>query len=128
MRNHLKAKGKIDYDYKEDAIFFYNVSPNEGHEYVKSHDIDGLIIDLDSHDHVVAIELLDASEKLNVSKAMLMEIKGGKFSAKVNKKLIKLAFFLTMVQRNKERIATLNLERLNREAIKETALECAVPN
>lgn len=128
MNNHLEAKGKIDYDYKEDAIFFYNVSPKKGHEYVKSHDIDGLIIDLDSHNHVVSIELLDASKKLMVDKKLLSFIKGGKFSAQVNKDLIRLGFSFVIVQRNKERIATLNLERLNREAIKETALECVIPN
>ena len=117
--NHLEAKGKIDYDFKEDALFFYKVTPEKDHEYVKSYDIDGLIIDLDSHDHVIGIELLNASRKLMVDKKLLKFAKSGKLNAEVNKKIIKLGFFFAFVQRNKERIATLNLERLNKEALKE---------
>ena len=126
--NHLEAKGKIDYDFKEDALFFYKVIPEKDHEYVKSYDIDGLIIDLDSHDHVIGIELLNASRKLMVDKKLLKFAKSGKLNAEVNKKIIKLGFFFAFVQRNKERIATLNLERLNKEALKETALELTIAN
>ena len=126
--NHLEAKGKIDYDFKEDALFFYKVTPEKDHEYVKSYDIDGLIIDLDSHNHVIGIELLNASRKLMVDKKLLKFAKSGKLNAEVNKKIIKLGFFFAFVQRNKERIATLNLERLNEEALKETALELTIAN
>ena len=125
---HLEGKGVIDYNYNEDILYFYIerfITKGE-HKYDYSFDLDGFIIDIDGDGHVIAIELLEASEKLNVPRMVLKFIKGGNFKAKVEKDLILVSFSLTSVIRNKLQQFTLNAERLNTPKLQEAGIECQI--
>ena len=61
---------KYDYDIENDNIFFYNDSG----KYEFSVDIDGIIFDIDENNHIMAIEILDASKKIKSSKSDLRDI------------------------------------------------------
>lgn len=117
---YLNAKGKIEYDYKKDILFLYIVNPQK--EYEKSYDADGLIIDLSKDNFLTGFEILDASEKLNVDRLTLKSIKHGQFKCRIEKERIILALYFAYQYRNKERIATLNMEKVNKEALKESEL------
>jgi len=128
MLNHLEGKGKIDYDYKEDILYFYieKFMSKGSHEYRYSFDLDGFIVDIDNDNHVTGFELLDASKRLNVDKMILRFIKAGRFNARVKANLIIISFALTSVIRNKPMQITLNAERLNTPKLQETGIECQI--
>jgi|SRR3989344_4056181 len=120
---YLESKGKADYDFKEDILFLYKVIPQKDHEYNKSFDVDGFVIDIDRHNHVIGVEIMNASKKLMIDKKLLHSIKDGKLSAIINKKLINLVLSLKLVYRNTEKTAILNLERLNKQSLKDTNIK-----
>ena len=128
MLNTLEGKGKIDYNLKEDILYFYidKFKSPGAHVYEASVDLDGFIIDIDQDNHVIGIELLDASNKLNIDKTVLQFIKEGKFKAMVEEHLIIISFALTAVIRNKLQHFTLNAERLNTSKLKASGLECQI--
>ncbi len=87
----------------------------------------GFIIDVDKDKHVIGMELLDASKKLNVKKLLLNFIKKGEFQAKVEKNIISISFSFVSIIRNKpEQIVTSNMERLNTFNLQESGLKLEV--
>ncbi len=126
--NYLEAKGKMDYNFKDDSLYLYvdKFISKGDHKYSDSVDLKGFIVDLDEHKHVVGLELLDASQKLNVDKIVLKYIKQGKFDAKVEKDSIFVIFSFISIIRNKTKEFTLNAERINTPQIQESGLTCQV--
>ena len=76
----LKCKGKVDYDFKHDILFF----KSENRNYKKSVEIDNLVVDIDEEDYIVGIQIFEASKFLNLKKSVLMHIPKWEFSAKTD--------------------------------------------
>lgn len=127
--NNLEGMGRVEYNFQEDILYLYiNKFLSKGeHDYSDSVDLDGLIIDIDKDNHVIGLELLDASQNLNVSKMALKFIKDGNLKAKIEKNRILISLSLQSLVRNKLQTLTLSTERLNKLRLKETALNCQIP-
>ena len=69
---NTKSKTRnYDYDLQNDSIFIYS----DGHKYKESIDADGIILDFSEDDNIMGIEILGASERFNVSKIDILNIK-----------------------------------------------------
>ncbi len=98
MKNRtLKGKGEVDYDYKHDILFFKTVD----RKYVKSIELENLILDVDKEDFIVGIQIHEASKFLNISKAVLLKIPKWKFEANVNEGRIEVRLMFQVVVRNR---------------------------
>jgi len=73
-----KQKGEADYDYKHDVLFF----KTKNKEYVKSLELDNLVLDIDSKGAIVAIQIFEASKFLKMTKSHLRNIPNWEFYAK----------------------------------------------
>jgi len=127
--SNLEGKGRVEYNLQEDILYIYMdrfLSKGE-HVYSDSVDLDGFIIDIDKDNHVIGLEILSASENLNVSKMALKFIKYGNLKTKIEKNRILISLSLQSLVRNKLQTLTLNTERLNQLKLKETVLECQIP-
>ena len=72
----LKAKGEIDYDFKHDILFF----KTKNREYVKSIELDNIILDIDSKGFIVGTQIFGASKFLRMDKIKLRDIPNWKFN------------------------------------------------
>ncbi len=92
-----KSKGnKYDYDFQNDSILFCG----EDNNYKSSIDLDGIIIDFSEEDYLMSIEILDASEKFNVSKYDLLNVKNFNATIKVTKENIDVTMKMQISNRN----------------------------
>lgn len=66
----LKGKGELDYDYINDILFFKIKSRDYDH----SVEIDNLVIDIDSENFIVGVQIFDASKFLGIKKYYLRAI------------------------------------------------------
>lgn len=80
MKN-IKAKGEVDYDLKNDILFF----KTKNREYVKSVELDNIVLDIDSEGFIVGIQIFEASEFLKMSKINLRDVPKWEFNAKTEK-------------------------------------------
>ena len=94
---HLEAKGKMDYDYVNDILFF----KVDNREYSYSLEFQNMVIDVDEEDFIVGIQIFDASTFLNISKANLRMIPKWQFKSKVDKGIVELRLFYQISIRNK---------------------------
>ena len=85
-----------DYDLQNDSIFFYS----DGHKYKESIDADGIILDFSEDDNIMGIEILGASEKFNVSKSDLLNIKHFNAKIEISKENIEVAMKVEIYKRN----------------------------
>ena len=74
-------EGEVDYDYKHDILFF----KTKNREYVKSIEMDNIILDIDSEGLIVGIQMFEASKFLRMDKISLREIPKWEFSTKADK-------------------------------------------
>lgn len=93
----MKGKGEADYDYKYDILFFKTAE----REYVKSIELDNIILDIDKEGFIVGIQILEASKFLCVDKKMLLKIPDWIFEAKVNEGKIEVRLLFKVMVRNK---------------------------
>ncbi len=77
----IKHKGEVDYDYKNDILFF----KTKDREYVKSVELDNIVLDIDSKGQIVGIQIFEASKFLRMNKVPLREIPNWEFFTKVDK-------------------------------------------
>ncbi len=96
---HLDARGKgeIDYDYKEDTLFF----KIKDREYMNSLDFEGLVVDIDKEGFLTGIQIFDASQLFGIPKEALRNTKFMEFSAKAQEKEVILRFRFIAALRNK---------------------------
>jgi len=96
---HLDAKGKgqVDYDYKNDILFF----KIKGREYMKSIDLDDVVVDVDKEGFITAAQIFDASKLFKIDKKVLMTIRSWQFEAKAENNVISLNITFEMLRRNK---------------------------
>ena len=100
---------KYDYDLQNDSIFFYG----EDKKYKSSVELEGVILDFNEEDYLTGIEILDASEKFNVSKADLLNIKNFNATIIINKENIDVQMKMEYYKRNKLIDTNLNALALN---------------
>lgn len=88
---------KYDYDFENDSIFFYGSNK----KYRSSIDLDGIILDISEENQIMAIEILDASEKFNLAKEDLLNIKYFEALIEVSEENIRLTMKMSVNKRNK---------------------------
>ena len=99
---------KIKYDYNEDILYIRKKEKS----IVYSIDImDNFIIDLDSNNKVVGLEILNASKNLNISKNQLKEVKEGNISTLTLKNAFGVKFFLLFPKMRLESHVQIPLKR-----------------
>ncbi len=123
MRKHLDAKGEVDYDYKEDTLFF----KIQNREYVKSIDFEDMVLDVDKEGFITGIQVFDVSKLFKLSKEALRNVKYTQFNTKVEKNVITVQFMFTCVQRNKTIVERgENMIRESPSPLLEREVECIV--
>tara|TARA_Y100000310_G_C20033803_1_gene512974 strand:+ start:70 stop:474 length:405 start_codon:yes stop_codon:yes gene_type:complete len=81
MKNKIrkvKWKGEVDYDLKYDILFF----KTKNREYVRSVELDNIILDIDSKGFIVGIQIFEASKFLRMDKIKLRDIPTWEFNTK----------------------------------------------
>lgn len=94
-KRHLEAKA-YDYDFVNDSIFFYK----EGEKYRSSLEFNGIILDFSEDDYLMNLEMLDVSEKFNVSKSDLLNLKQFNATINIDKNNIKITMTMEVLKRN----------------------------
>ena len=94
---HIKGKGEANYDYKYDILFFKAAE----REYVKSIELENIVLDIDKEGFIVGIQILEASKFLCIDKKMLLKIPGWIFETKVDHGKIEVRLLFKMMLRNK---------------------------
>jgi uncharacterized protein YuzE len=74
---------------------------SENKKYKSSIDLDGIILDISEDNYIMSIEILDASEKFNVSKLDIRNIKHLDATIVISKENIKVSLKMEMSKRNK---------------------------
>lgn len=93
----MKAKGEADYDDKYDILFFKTAE----REYVKSIEVNNIVLDIDKEGFIVGVQILEASKFLCIDKKMLLEIPEWIFEAKVDHGKIEVRLLFKVMFRNK---------------------------
>lgn len=88
---------KYDYDFENDSVFFYGTDK----KYSYSIDLDGVILDISEDNFVIAIEILDVSEKFKASKEELVNIIKFNADIEISKETIKINMELELNRRNR---------------------------
>lgn len=115
---------KYDYDVQSDSIFFYGSDK----KYRSSIDLDGVILDVSEDNYIMGIEILGVSEKFNVSKMDLSNIKHFEANIEISKENIKITMEMRLYKRNgliNRSLDTLGLNSMNLPASTQgIALNC----
>ena len=93
---HLEGKGEMDYDYANNILFF-KISDRK---YDRSIEFENMVIDLDSEEYIVGIQIFDASDFLGVPKSYL-KINNWQFKARITPTSIELRLMCQINIRNK---------------------------
>ena len=93
----LEAKGEMDYDYVNDILLF----KIKNREYDYSLEFQNMVIDIDSEQFIVGIQIFDASGFLNMSKEHLRKIVNWQFKAKLQGNEFRIDLHYQVVARNK---------------------------
>lgn len=93
----LKGKGEVDYDYKYDILFF----KTRERDYVKSIELENMVLDIDKKGFIVGIQIFEASKFLNLSKNVLLKIPRWEFKTTVREGRIEIRLMFQIVVRNK---------------------------
>lgn len=93
----IKSKGQVDYDYKYDILFFKAAE----RDYVKSIELDNLVLDIDKEGLIVGIQIMEASKFLCMDKKTLLKIPTWIFEARVHEGRIEVRLLFKVMLRNK---------------------------
>ncbi len=93
----IKSKGEVDYDYNHDILFFKASEK----DYLKSIELDNMVVDVDKQGHITGVQIFEASKFLNVKKDMLLKILQWEFKATVNDGKIVIRLTFQVMARNK---------------------------
>ncbi len=122
---HLDARGKgeVDYDYKEDTLFF----KIKNREYKKSLDYGNFVLDIDKEGFITGIQLFDASKLFKIDKNALLKVKRWEFNTKVENKIITVQLTFEAVKRNKVIVEKgHNLERQTTARLQDSETMCTI--
>lgn len=96
-RRELKAKGELDYDFRYDILFF----KSQNREYEKSIEIGNFVIDIDSENFVVGIQIYEASKFLHLNKTALLKVPNWRFQASIKNNRLEFRLMFQVVVRNR---------------------------
>jgi Protein of unknown function (DUF2283). len=88
---------KYDYDFENESIFFYGSNKR----YRSSVDLDGIILDISEDNHVMAIEILEASRRFNLAKEDLRNVRYFEAAIDISQENIKITMKMSVSKRNK---------------------------
>ncbi|MEK6928282.1 MAG: DUF2283 domain-containing protein [Nanoarchaeota archaeon] len=98
VERELNCKGEMDYDHINDILLF----KVKDREYSRSLEFNNLVIDIDSEDFIVGLQIFDASSFLGVSKLNL-KINKWEFKAKISGNSIEVRLLCEINIRNRIR-------------------------
>ncbi len=94
---HLEGKGIADYDSKNDLLFF----KVKDRDYVKSIETDNFVVDIDSEDFIVGVQIFEAATFLNLKKEALIKITKWHLEASIHENRIEVRLLFEVKIRNK---------------------------
>ena len=98
MRNkQLNVKGEVDYDYKNDILFF----KAKEREYKRSIEMNNIILDVDKEGFITGLQIIEASKYLNISKDNLLKIPKWNLNTVVDNKILEIRLLFQINYRNK---------------------------
>lgn len=119
---HLNKAGEFDYDLKND-IFFFKV---KNREYSYSIELGDLVIDFDEESFIVGLQVFNAKDFFNITKANLKNIKGFKMNSTINGGIIKIQLSFGLLIRNQSKeYNPIIYERIN-ENMPNSKLSCTI--
>lgn len=121
-KKHLdaKEKGQVDYDYKNDILFF----KIKDREYEKSFDFGDFVIDIDKEGFATGIQIMDASKIFNRPKEDLRNVEKWQFVTKIENNIISIQLTFATVKRNL--IVQQNFEREAKARLIDSEVECTI--
>ena len=119
---HLEGHGEVDYDYSNDILLF----KVKNREYDKSLEFGNLVVDIDTEEFIVGIQIFDASKFLQVDKESLRNIPKWTFQAFINEENIEVRLNYETKVRN--RIVEINpiIIRENKSHLPNSEMVCVV--
>ena len=93
----LEAEGEMDYDYVNDILLF----KVKDREYDFSIEFQNMVVDVDSEQFIVGIQIFDASKFLKIGKEHLRKITKWQFKAKLRENEFRIDLYYQVVVRNK---------------------------
>jgi len=120
--NVINAKGELDYDLKNDILFF----KAKNREYERSIESENLVIDIDNEGLITGLQIMEASEFLELNKPDLLKIPKWRFTAliKNNKIMIRLKFSIEKRNRIIEKSPIIIKEL--KEKLPDSELVCSI--
>ncbi|PIU63485.1 hypothetical protein COS83_00500 [archaeon CG07_land_8_20_14_0_80_38_8] len=94
---HLKGKGKYDYDYINDILFF----KVKDREYVRSIEFSNMVFDIDLEDFIVGMQIFEASKFLHIPKMYLKDIPKWNCNFTIKNGIVEINLFFQVSMRNK---------------------------
>ncbi|MEK6850071.1 MAG: DUF2283 domain-containing protein [Nanoarchaeota archaeon] len=92
----LEAEGEMDYDYVNDILLF----KVKDREYDFSIEFQNMVVDVDSKQFIVGIQIFDASQFLKIGKEHLKKITKWQFKAKLQDNEFRIDLYYQIVVRN----------------------------
>src|SRR3989344_5451356 len=93
----LEAEGEMDYDYVNYILLF----KRKDREYVFLIEFQNMVVDVDSKQFIVGIQIFEASEFLKMSKEHLRKITKWQFKAKLKDNEFRIDLYYQVIVRNK---------------------------
>lgn len=93
---HLEAEGEMDYDYANDILLF----KVKDREYDYSIEFKNMVVDIDSEQFIVGIQIFDASQFLKIGKEHLRKITNWQFKAKLENNEFRIDLYYQVIVRN----------------------------
>lgn len=118
---HLEGHGAMDYDYLNDVLFF----KVKNREYDRSLEFENMIIDLDSEDFIVGLQIFDASKFLGIQKSDL-KVNGWQFNARITPESIEVRLICDISIRNKIRQLSPIIVQQNTTGLPSSSMAIAV--
>ena len=123
MKQTKKCKGKEDYDYKHDILFF----KVKEREYHKSLEFEDIVLDIDKKGSITGMQIFDASKLFKMDKNSLRQVKEWELHTKVKNNVITVQLMFEVATRNKVIIERgQNLIRESASPIKDSEIVCRV--
>lgn len=97
-RKTLNVRGELDYDFKNDMLFF----KAKNREYAKSIESGNIVFDMDSEGYISGMQIMEASKFLELDKKELLKIPKWKLSAAISGNRIIVRLDFKVMQRNME--------------------------
>jgi uncharacterized protein YuzE len=93
----FNKKGEWDYDFFSDILFF----KVKEREYSHSVELKNLVVDVDSENFIVGLQIFNASRFFNIDKPLLRQMNSWKLEASIENNILEIRVLFNIIQRNK---------------------------